>query len=370
MVKRMIIMLIGVGIVLGGFFAFQTFKAHIIQQVMASMANPPQTVSTTTAEPQDWQPQLEAVGSLRAVNGADLSLEVSGIVGQIDFKSGDDVAAGALLLRLRAEDDIAKLQALQATADLAQVTYDRDVKQWRAQAISQQTVDSDNFNLKNARAQVEQQKAMVDKKVLRAPFAGHLGIRAVDVGQFLNAGTSVVTLQALDPIYLDFFLPQQALDKIKIDQAVTAKVDTYAGQIFAGTITAINPLVDTSSRNVQVRATLANPDRKLLPGMYATVDIDTGTKERHITLPQTAITYNPYGSTVYLVEQNGASHTARQSFVTTGTTRGDQVAVLTGVKAGDVVVTAGQMKLRNGAPVTIDNKVQPSSDAAPAPTDH
>ena len=213
MIKRMIIMLIAVGVVLGGFVAFQNFKAHIIGQVMASLANPPQTVSTVTAGLQDWQPQVEAVGSLRAVNGADLSLEVSGIVDQIDFNSGDDVAAGAVLLRLRSDDDEAKLQALQATADLAQVTYDRDVKQWKAQAISQATVDSDTFNLKNARAQVEQQKAMLDKKVLRAPFAGHLGIRAVDVGQYLNAGTTVVTLQALDPIYADFFLPQQALDQ-------------------------------------------------------------------------------------------------------------------------------------------------------------
>ena len=232
------------------------------------------------------------------------------------------------------DDDAAKLAALQATADLAQVTYDRDAKQLKAQAISQAIVDSDAFNLKNARAQVEQQKAMVDKKILRAPFAGHLGIRAVDLGQYLNAGTAVVTLQALDPIYVDFFLPQQSLDQIKIGQAIQAKVDTYPGQTFAGKITAINPHVDTSSRNVQVRATLGNPDRKLLPGMYATVDIDVGAPEQHITLPQTAIAFNPYGSTVYLVEQNGAAHTARQTFVTTGATRGDQVAVLSGVKAG------------------------------------
>jgi membrane fusion protein (multidrug efflux system) len=370
MIKRMIIMLIAVGVVLGGFFAFQNFKAHIIGQVMASLANPPQTVSTVTAGLQDWQPQVEAVGSLRAVNGADLSLEVSGIVDQIDFNSGDDVAAGAVLLRLRSDDDEAKLQALQATADLAQVTYDRDVKQWKAQAISQATVDSDTFNLKNARAQVEQQKAMLDKKVLRAPFAGHLGIRAVDVGQYLNAGTTVVTLQALDPIYADFFLPQQALDQVKIGQAISAKVDTYPSQHFAGKVTAINPQVDASSRNVQVRATLGNADRRLLPGMYATVDIDIGAPQRHITLPQTAIAYNPYGSTVFLVEQQGAAQSAQQTFVTTGATRGDQVAVLSGVKQGDVVITAGQMKLRNGSPVMIDNKVQPTSDAAPTPTDH
>lgn len=191
----------------------------------------------------------------------------------------------------------------------------------------------------------------------------------MDVGQFLNAGTTVVTLQALDPIYLDFFLPQQALEQIKIGQTVQAKVDTYPGQEFAGKITAINPLVDANSRNVQVRATLGNPDRRLLPGMYATVDIDVGAPEQHITLPQTAIAFNPYGSTVYLVEQNGAARTARQTFVTTGATRGDQVAVLSGVKQGDVVVTAGQMKLHNGSPVAINNSVQPTADAAPKPID-
>jgi membrane fusion protein (multidrug efflux system) len=370
MIKRMVIMLIGVGVVLGGFFGFQVFKAHIIAQVMAGMANPPQTVSTVTASVQEWQPQVEAVGSLRAVNGADLSLEVSGIVGSLGFNSGDDVAAGAELLKLRSEDDVAKLQALQATADLAQITYDRDMKQWKAQAISQATVDNDNFNLKNARAQVDQQKAMVNKKLLRAPFAGHLGIRAVDVGQFLNAGTVVVTLQALDPIYADFFLPQQALAQIKIGQPIAVKVDTWPGQTFQGKVTAINPQVDANSRNVQVRATLPNPDRRLLPGMYATIDIDVGERQQHITLPQTAIAYNPYGSTVFTVEQQGAARTARQTFVTTGATRGDQVAVLTGVKPGDEVVTSGQQKLRNGSPVAINNAVQPSVDATPAPTDH
>ena len=369
MIKRMIIMLISVTVVLGGFFGFQNFKAKMIKQVMASMANPPQTVSTATAGFEEWQPQMEAVGSLRAVNGADLSLEVSGVVGQITFNSGDDVTTGTVLVRLRDEDDVAKLHALQATADLAQVTYDRDVKQLRAQTISQATLDSDSFNLKNARAQVEQQKAMVDKKLLRAPFTGHLGIRAVDVGQYLNAGTTVVTLQALDPIFADFFLPQQALGNIKVGQAISAKVDTYQGLVFPGKIVAINPAVDANSRNVQVRATLGNPDRRLLPGMYATIDVDTGQPERHITLPQTAVTYNPYGSTVYLVEHHGATSTARQTFVTTGTTRGDQVSVLSGVKEGDVVVTAGQMKLHNGSPVLINNTVQPTSDAAPAPTD-
>ncbi len=366
MIKRMIIMLAAVGVVLGGFFWFQNFKAGIISKVMASMANPPQTVSTAKAAVQEWQSHIQAVGSLRAVNGADLSLEVSGLVDKINFQSGDDVQAGAVLLSLRSDDDVAKLHGLQAQADLAKVTYDRDAKQFKALAISQATLDSDLYNSRNAKAQVDQQQAMLDKKVLRAPFAGHLGIRSVDVGQFLTAGTAVVTLQALDPIYLDFFLPQQSLDQAKSGQTIEARIDTWPGQTFPGKIVAINPLIDTNSRNVQVRAMLENHDRKLLPGMFATIDIDVGKPQQLITLPQTAITFNPYGNTVYLVDGNAA----HQTFVTTGMARGDQVSVLTGVKAGDVVVTAGQMKLRNGTPVRVDNSIQPTADAAPKPQDH
>ena len=219
MTKRMVIMLIAVAVVFGGIFGFQAFKAAMIKKFMSSMQAPPQTVSATKAELSQWQPQIEAVGSLRAVKGADLSLEVSGVVDSISFNSGDDVKEGALLLKLRSEDDVAKLESLQATAVLNQITYDRDIKQFKIQAVSQATLDTDEANLKNAQAQVAQQQAMLDKKTLRAPFAGHLGIRAVDLGQYLAAGTAIVTLQALDPIYLDFFVPQQAVARIRIGAA-------------------------------------------------------------------------------------------------------------------------------------------------------
>lgn len=369
MIKRMIIMLLLVGVVLGGFFGFQAFKASMIHKVLAAMANPPQSVSTTKAVVQPWQPQIHAVGSLRAVKGAELSLEVAGIVDKLDFTSGEDVQGGTELLKLRDTDDAAKLQALEATANLAQLTYNRDMKQLRAQTISQATLDSDMANLKNAQAQVEQQKAAVAKKTLRAPFSGHLGIRQVDVGQYLNAGTNVVTLQALDPIYLDFYLPQQSLAEVRVGQAVIAHVDTYPDQTFTGKIMAINPQVDPNLRNVQVRAVIDNPQHKLLPGMFATLDIDAGAQHEYVTLPQTAIAYNPYGSTVYLVEHADGKLSARQTFVTTGATRGDQVAVLTGIKAGQTVVTAGQIKLHNGSPVIINNTVQPTNAANPTPTE-
>ncbi|HVU43232.1 MAG TPA: efflux RND transporter periplasmic adaptor subunit [Xanthobacteraceae bacterium] len=369
MTKRMVIMLIAVAIVFGGIFGFQAFKAAMIKKFMSSMQAPPQIVSATKAELSPWQPQIEAVGSLRAVRGADLSLEVSGVVDSISFNSGDDVKEGAVLLKLRSEDDVAKLESLQATAVLNQLTYDRDIKQFKIQAVSQATLDIDKANLKNAQAQVAQQQAILDKKTLRAPFAGHLGIRAVDLGQYLSAGTAIVTLQALDPVYLDFFVPQQSVARIRIGAPVTVKIDAFKDKTFPGEISAINPKVDASSRNVQIRAMLKNPDHKLLPGMYATVDIVTGSPENYITLPQTAITYNPYGDTVYVVDDKGVDGkqqlVARQTFVTTGLTRGDQVAVLKGVKAGETVVTAGQIKLHNGSPVLINNAITPTADASP-----
>jgi membrane fusion protein, multidrug efflux system len=371
MTKRMVIMLVAVAVVLGGIFGFQVFKGIMIKRFMSALSNPPQTVSTIKAAYSAWQPSIEAIGSLRAVNGADLSLEVSGVVDSISFNSGDDVEQGAVLLKLRSDDDVAKLASLQATAVLNKITYDRDQQQFKLEAVSQATIDADAANLKNANAQVAQQQAILDKKTLRAPFAGHLGIRAVDLGQYLAAGTVIVTLQALDPVFLDFFVPQQSMAQIRLGQTVTVKVDAFKDQSFTGEISAVNPKVDPSSRNVQIRATLKNTDHKLIPGMYATVDIATGAPQNYITVPQTAISYNPYGDTIYIVEHKGAGADgkpqliARQSFVTTGPTRGDQVAVLKGVDNGDEVVSAGQLKLRNGSPILIDNSITPADSAAP-----
>jgi membrane fusion protein (multidrug efflux system) len=371
MIKRMLIMLILVGAVLGGLFGFKTFVNGKIQEAMAGMANMPQTVSATTAVTSEWQPKIDAVGSLRAVRGAELSLEVPGVVETISFQSGDEVKAGQVLLTLRKEDEEARLQSLEATASLAQITYDRDVKQLKAQAISQAIVDNDEANLRNARAQVAVQKAILDKKTLRAPFDGKLGLRQVDLGQFLAAGTMIATLQSLDPIFVDFLLPQQAVAQIAVGNRVRARIDAFPGRTFEGEITAINPKIETGSRNVQVRATLPNVDQKLLPGMFATVELDTGAAQRLVTLPQTAVSYNPYGSLVYIVDEKGQGPdgkpqlAARQVFVTTGATRGDQVAILKGVAEGDTIVTSGQIKLRNGVPVVVNNSAVPTNDPAP-----
>ncbi len=392
MKKRMVIMLIVVVVLFGAIFGFEAFKNAMIKNFIAKTSNPPQAVSTTKAVELPWQQTLEAVASLRAHSGADLSPQVAGIVDSIHFKSGQDVKKGQLLISLNAQADLAKLNALKAAEHIASITYDRDKRQYTAQGISKQVVDSDAANLKQAQANVAQQQALVNYKSIRAPFSGRLGIRQIDIGQYLNPGTTIVTLQSLDPIYADFYLPQQTLEKIKVGQKVVAKTDVLPGATFDGDIVAINPKVDTGTLNVQIRAALKNPDRKLLTGMYATVDVITGAPHAYITLPQVAITYNPYGDTVYLVvpangekgeqdkgeqdngekdgQGNGGKLTAKQQFVTVGDTRGDQIQILKGVNVGQTVVTAGQIKLHNDSPVEINNQIQPSDDAHPTPQEH
>jgi len=366
MIKRMLIMLLVLAAIIAGVVYW---KIHSVQKSMAAMAAgfAPPTVSTIKAEIQDWQPKLESVGSLRAVNGADLSPELAGIVEAIRFDSGVDVEAGVPLVQLRAEDDIAKLNSLEASAKLAELNFERDQKQLKVQAVSQAAVDADIATLANAAALVRQQQAIVAKKTIRAPFAGHLGIRQVDVGQYLNPGTPVVTLQQLDPIYADFTLPEQALSKVALGQKVTIHTDANGDEDFAGDITAINSKIDEATRNIQVRATFTNSEHKLLPGMFGNVLIDVDQPVKYITLPQTAIVFNPYGNTVFLVTDKDGKSAAKESVVVTGETRGDQIAVLSGVNEGDEVVTTGQIKLRNGTPLTVNNTVQPSNDPNPQP---
>jgi membrane fusion protein (multidrug efflux system) len=371
----MVIMLAIMTLVLGAVFGFEAFKSVMIGKFMKTLANPPQTVSTMTAVSQEWRSQLEAVGSVRAVNGANLSAQVAGTVSAIHFQSGSDAKKNDLLLELMAEDDIAHLDALKATASLAKITYERDSTLLKTKAVSEQTVDTDKGNLMNAEALAAQQQALVDYKFIRAPFSGRIGIRQVDLGQYLAAGTTIVTLQQLDPIYIDFYVPQQALAQIKVGQVVSGKVDTFPDQTSVGKISAINSLVDTTTRNVQIRATMQNKDDLMLPGMFATVNISTSVPQHYVTLPQTAVAYNSYGNIVYLVDDKGKDANgqpqlvARQTFVTTGATRGDQVAVLSGVKDGDVVVTAGQIKLRDGTPLKVNNAVQPANSPNPKPVD-
>ena len=372
---RLTLMLLVVALLAAGVIGFHRFKAGILKQVTATIQSAQPTVATGTAVMQPWQATLAAVGSLRASNGADLALEIGGLIDDVRFESGRDVAAGAVLLRLRPNDDDAKLQQLQATFELDAVIYRRDLLQLQSRGVAQAMVDTDAGNLKVARAQVLAQQAVIDEKTIHAPFAGRLGVRQVDLGQYVAAGTTIVTLQALDPMFVDFYLPQQAVGQIKVGQAVAVTVDAYPGKTFAGEVSSLNSKVDSMSRMLQVRATIANPEKLLLPGMFATATAARGPAQSLVTIPQTAVAYNPYGSLVYVVhdgkDPNGQPNKlVKQQFVTTGATRGDQVSILKGVNAGDVVVTAGQLKLHNDAAVKIDNTVNVTNDAAPVPQDH
>lgn len=375
MTKRMLIML-GAVLLLIALLALGKYLQ--IRQLIASAPKPgAQTVTAVRVAALEWQSRLSAVGTLTAVRGVDLSTEIAGLVRQVNFKSGQDVRAGQVLLQLNADSDIAQLHALEAAAELSATVLARDQAQLAAQAISQAQVEGDQADLKGKRALVAQQAATVEKKTIRAPFAGKLGIATVNPGQYLNAGDKIVTLQTIDPIFIDFFLPQQQIANLSLGQAVSLSTDAYVGNSFAGKITAISPKIDTATRNVQVQATLANARRQLLPGMFANVSVGFGGKQRYLTLPQTAITYNPYGSTVFVLkpgdkrdDKGNAPLLAEQVFVTTGATRGDQVAVLTGLVEGQQVVTSGQMKLKNGTPVVVDNTVQPANSPNPTPQEH
>jgi membrane fusion protein (multidrug efflux system) len=354
-------------------------KVLLVVRMIHGMPKPaPFTVSTTSAREQPWQPSLRAVGTLRAANGADLAMDAAGLVTAINLKSGQDVKQGQLLLQLRDDDAVAQLQQLQAAAQLSQLTFERARKQLAAQAISQADYDGAAADLKAKKAAVAQQQVVVSKKQLRAPFAGRAGIITISPGDYVSAGTTVVTLQQLDPLLVDFYVPQSELGRLQAGQSVKLALDAYAGRQFDGKLSAISPKVDAGTRNVQVEATVPNRDKALTPGMFAKLEVDVGSQQQQLTLPQAAIVYNPYGDTVYVVqpskgkdEQGHAQPpTVQQTFVTVGETRGDQVAILKGIEAGTQVVTSGQIKLKNGAPIAIDNRVQPADSAHPTPQEH
>ena len=369
--RRLIIVVAVVGGLLALLVGWHLLVGHFIAQAMAHNSQPPQTVTTTVVKYSDWQPQISAVGSVRAVRGVDITTEVTGLVRSVDFRSGDDAKRGQILVHLNADSDIATLHSLEAAADLAATVYARDKMQFEAQAISQAQLDADAADLKNKRAQAAAQAALVEKKTLRAPFDGQLGITTVNPGQYLNTGDKVVTLQQLDPVYVDFRLPQEQLAQVHPGLEIRLSLDAFPGESFTGKVNAVDPLVDSSSRNFQAEATVPNPTRKLLPGMFVRVAVLSASRQHYLTLPQTSITYNPYGSTVFLVQKDDkGKRTAQQGFVTTGPTRGDQVAILSGLKEGEEVVTSGQLKLKNGTPLDISTLAQPADAPNPTPQEH
>ncbi len=375
--KPMKIMLLVVGILFGLIFTYKGIMMVMRNMYFAANKNPVVTVSTAVSGYQDWQPKLKAVGSLRAISGVNVTTELAGLVTKIYFTPGSYVEGGTVLIQLDADTEIGQLQSLRAQAALAKITYDRDKKQFSVNAISKQQLDNDLYTWQNLEGQAAAQAATVSKKTIRAPFAGQLGIRVVNLGQYLNTGDNVTTLQSLDPIYANFYLPQQALAQLKIGQTVHITTDTYPDKVFIGKITTIQPLVDTSTRNVEIEATIDNPEHTLTPGMYITAEVLSGESQKLLTLPVTAVSFNPYGDIVYIVEDGGKDKkgksqlSVKQSFVTVGDSRGDQVTITGGLKAGQTVVTSGQLKLKNGSLIKVNNTVQPDSSANPVVTnDH
>ncbi len=365
--KRMLVMFLFL-LLLVAAIAFGFYR-HI-QALIASAPKPtPVTISTIVASATSWQPTIASVGSLTAVHGVDVATQVSGIVQEIPIHSGSSVNANDELVQLNIDPDKAQLASLQAAAELSAKTLSRDTDLLSKNTASQATVDADAADLKSRKALVAQQEALIAQKTIKAPFAGDLGIVQVNLGQYLSPGAVIVTLQDLSEMNADFLVPQGKIGSLAVGLPVTITLNDQSGTTFSGKVTAVNPKIDVNTRNATVRATLANPDKKLVPGMFVKVAVAVGEPQQLITLPSTSITYNSYGATAFIVTpgEDGTSKTVKQVFVKTGDTRGDQVAVLSGIEAGQEVVTSGQLKLKSGASVVVDNSVQPPNDANPTP---
>jgi membrane fusion protein (multidrug efflux system) len=380
--RRMVLMLIGAFVVFGGVFAVKWMIGKGTNDFFDNMPQPAVAVTAEVAKTERWSDDAEAVGTFVAVNGTDVTTEAGGVIREILFQPGQRVRAGTVLVRLNTANEEATLRALEAAARLSVSQRDR----WRTlgeqKLVSQDEVEQRAADAAAKLAQVEAQRALIALKTIRAPFDGVLGIRKINLGQYVNPGDPLVNLQALDPILLDFALPQRQIGEVTEGMAVRASVDSLPGAVFDGRIVAIEPQVDPQTRNFKVQASFVNEDLALRPGVFAKVAFATGGARQVVVVPQTAISFNPYGNAVYVIEEvdraegekdmqgqplTGKKLIVRQRFVKTGATRGDLIAVTEGLKPGERVVTSGLLKLRNDAEITINNKVRPAADAAPKP---
>jgi membrane fusion protein (multidrug efflux system) len=356
-IKRLIIVLVALTLLYGGIFGWKYIQSQKLA-ARASMPPPPATVATARVRAETWEPRLSAVGSLVATQGVFVSNEIAGQVTDIRFESGQAVAAGELLVQLDDDVDRASLASLLAEQRLADIQFQRAAKLVNEKLVSRSDYDAAQAALESAAAQVDSQRARINKKAIRAPFAGLLGIRRVDLGQYLAPGSEIVSLQSLDPIYAEYSLPERYLSELAVGQRVEVSVAAYPGRTFVGQISAVSPRIDVSTRSVRLRATLKNPEQLLRPGMFAEVHTLLPAHENLLTLPTRAITYNPYGDSVFVVaEEDGALRVQRRQ-VQTGEERGGRVEIVAGLEAGTQVVSAGQNKLRNGQSVVIDNSVE------------
>jgi membrane fusion protein, multidrug efflux system len=373
MAKKMILVL-GVMATLLTALGFMKFK-QIQTAVQASAYQPPpEAVTSVVAQPEQWPATTGVIGTMEAVHGVMVSADLPGSVAKINFDSGQAVHEGDILVELDTREERAQLASLEAQRDLAKVNFGRMEQLVKDGVISRLEYDQATAQQKQTEANVGQIRATIERKTIRAPFSGTLGIRKINLGQYLSAGNPVVQLQALNPIYVNFGLPQQALGQVRVGRSLRVTSEDLPSKVFTGKVTALDSVVDQTTRNVQVQATLANPEGKLQPGMFVQVEVVLGASRTVVPLPASAISYAPYGDSVFVITdlKDPKGHTyrgVRQQFVKLEGSRGDQVAVVSGLNPGDEVVTSGVFKLRNGAAVQVNNKVQPGNNPAPKPED-
>ncbi len=372
MAKRMFVMLtVTLLFVAGlGFVKFKQIQTAIAQG--AAFQPPPEAVTTVIAEQERWPSTLSAIGTMEAVRGVTVSADLAGIVDDILFESGQPVREGQMLVVLDTRQEQAQMAAAEAQRVLARLNFNRMQELLDQKVVSKAEYDSATAESRQAEARVGEIRAAIERKTIRAPFAGILGIRQVNKGQYLTGGGPVVSLQSLNPIYVNFGVPQQAIAQVHAGRDVRVTTENLANAAFAGRVTAIDSIVDQTTRNVQVQATLPNPDGKLRPGMFVQAQIALGADQRVVALPASAISYAPYGDSVFVVadmkdDKGHGYRGVRQQFVKLGPARGDQIAVVSGINPGDEVVTSGVFKLRNGAAVQINNTVKPGNNPAARP---
>jgi len=362
--------------VLALFLALADVKAFQFRKMGASpMTMPPTTVSSAIVKEEDWAPTLSAVGSISAVQGAIVSTELGGIVSGVGFQSGSEAKKGEVLLKLDSSSEEALLHTAEADLELARANLQRERDLAARKVVSKQELDAAESTFGQKQGTVDNMRAFIAKKQVRAPFDGQLGIRQVNVGQMINSGQQVVSLQALDPVYVDFALPQQELSKLAPGLEALVRTDAVPGREFKGKLTALNSMVDTVTRNVTLQATFENPDHALKPGMFVKINIALPEKGKTLVIPGSAVSYAPYGDSVFVIDKKKdpktgkETQTLRQAFVRVGEARGDFVSVTQGLKAGDEVVSTGVFKLRNAMPVTINNDLAPKPQMNPTPAD-
>jgi membrane fusion protein (multidrug efflux system) len=375
MPKRIIISLMGLMVLIGGLAGIKYLQIERMTAYGDNFVPPPEVVTTATAKKDSWESFLTAVGSLEAVQGVVVTAELTGKVVHIAFDPGTMVEAGDLLVQQDTSVESAQLRAAEAEVALAKINFERTKKLVANKTVSQSDFDNADAQFKQAVAQADNIRAMIGKKTIRAPFAGRLGIRQVNLGQTLNEGDEIVSLQSLDPIYVNFLLPQQRLAQVHSGLAIRLTTDAFPEQVISGKITAINPQVDAATRNIRIQATVENPAELLRPGMYVNVSVVFPDRIEVLTIPATSVLYAPYGDSVFVVEKkkNDTNEPSglvlNQKFVRLGESRGDYVSVMSGLKQGETVVSTGVFKLRNGQAVVIDNTLSPEFKQMPKPAD-